>query len=308
LRNIPRVLICAPTSVRHKHLIDEWLTHLDSLDHANIDVCLVDTTPDSDEYFNYIRNKKVKGREIICWRRPWLPEKEYALQMLANVREDIRQYFVQNKGYDYLYWLDDDIFIPKWGIQRLLSYNKDLVGFYVHVYYKPIRRPCVFKSGEIILGKGLEYYTFKEIAWYKSFAKKFEANKLTNEEKSMIPFVIKDKWHPYLFPTYAVNLGCMMCSRKVSEAIPFRTHPTFLMGEDLWWYAECNDKKFTFWCDSKTRPVHKNTVWTPINDLDLRFKGKSGIYIMQGPENAEGVVFMEHNKEFSRGKNDKEKL
>lgn len=294
----PKVLICAPTSERHKHLIDDWLKHLDSLDYNNIDVCLVDTTPNKTDYFSYLKNKKVKGKEIILWRYDWDPKKEYALQMLANVREQMRQFFIEHKEYYSLFWLDDDIFIPKWGIQRLLSYNKDLVGFYVHVYYKPIRKPCVFKSGEIVLGKGLEYFTFAEIKEYKEFAKKFEENKLTKAEQNLIPFLIKDRWHPYLFQPYAVNLGCCMCSRKVTEEIPFRTHSTFLMGEDLWWFNECNDKKFQFWCDSKTRCKHLNTTWSDINKIDLRFRDKQGIYIAHGEDGkeVEGAVFLAHSK------------
>jgi len=304
----PRILICAPTSVRHKHLIDKWLKHLDSLDYPYFDVCLVDTSPDNSDYFNYIKDKKVKGRKILSWRYEWDYKKEYALQMLATVREQIRNFFVDNKNYDYIMWLDDDIFLPKWGLQKLLSYNKDLAGFYVHVYYKPKRRPCVFKSGEIIIGKGLEYFTFKEILAYKKFARKVEKDELTEEEKLLVPYLIKDKWHPYLFPTYAVGLGCCLCSRKVSEEVHFRSHPTFLMGEDLWWFAECNDKKFTFWCDSKTRCRHENTNWEGINKIDMRFKKKTGIYIVQGKdEPPKGAVFLEHHNEFKdlRKKNGK---
>lgn len=297
VNRIPRVLIASPTSKRHKHLIVDWLNHLDKLTYSAIDICLVDTTPESDSFFNFIRNKKVKKREIICWRRPWEPKKEYALQMLANVREDIRQYFIQHKEYDYLFWLDDDIFLPKNGVQRLLSAQKDLVGFYVHVYYKPHRRPCIFKSGEIVVGKGLEYFSFAEINAYKEFARKFKKNKLSHSEKLMVPFVIKDIWRPHLFQPYAVNLGCCMCSRKVSEIVPFRTHPTFLMGEDLWWFNECNDKNFKFWCDTSCRPEHKNTTWNDVNKMDLRYRRSNGIYIAMGPEKADGFAFVDRGQE-----------
>jgi len=305
---LPRVLIAAPTSERHKHLIDDWLKSLEDLDYANIRVCLVDTTvedpnftkAEENTYFSHIKEKKVKGHEIISWRRPWDPKQERAIQMLAYVREDIRKFFIEHKEFDYLFWLDDDVFIPKDSIQRLLSYRKDLVGFYVHVYYKPKRRPCVFKSGEIILGKGLEYYTFSEILRYKRFVKALKSNKLTHEEKLLVPFLIRDKWHPNLFQPYAVNLGCCMCSRKVSEVVPFRTHPSFVMGEDLWWFSECNDKGFQFWCDCEVRPIHKNTPWKDVNDVELRTKGKTGIVIAHGPENAEGLLVIDRGQESAK--------
>jgi len=147
---------------------------------------------------------------LILWRREWKPKEEYCLQMLANVRNDIRNYFLEHKEYTHLFFIDDDIFIPKDYIQRLLSYNKELVGPYVHVFPKPIRRPCILKSGEIVLGRGLEFFTFSEINKYKEFAKKFEKKKLTKEEERLIPFLIKDKWHPNLFQAYGVNMGVLL--------------------------------------------------------------------------------------------------
>ena len=290
----PKVLIACPHSSRHSKIINEWIKHLDSLTYPNFDICIVDNTLNKN-YFEKLGKIKSKHK-IITWKYNWEPKKEYALQMLANVREEIRKYFVEHKEYSNLFWLDDDIFIPKWGIQKLLSYNKDLVGFYVHVFPKPLRKPCILKSGEIIAGKGLEFFTFSEVNKYKEFAKKFEKKTLTKEEKNLIPFLIKDKWHPNLFQAYGVNIGCLMCSRKVMETIPFRTHPTFLMGEDLWFFGESNEKGFTFWADSYTRPRHENSSWNMINKIDNSFNRKFGIYLAYGSENATGAIFMERGK------------
>ncbi len=267
---IPRVLLACPSSIRHKEVCEKWIKHLNTLTYINFDVCIVDTTADTDEYFKLLKTKKVKGKEIITWRSGWDKNKRpFSVQMLADVRQEIQEYFLKN-NYDNLFWLDDDIFIPKNGIQKLLWYDKDCVGFYVHVYPKGKHIPCVFKSGEIIMGKGLEYFTFAEIKEYKKFADRFVKNKLKLNEQHLIPFLIKDKQKPYLFNTYAVNLGCLMVKHKVVEKVPFRTHEQFIMGEDLWWFAEANDKKFEFWCDSSCRPRHENTSWDPITKQEPR--------------------------------------
>jgi GT2 family glycosyltransferase len=291
---IPKVLIAAPTSNRHSHIIDKWIAHLNSFTYPNFDVCLVDNSLNSDTYFKKLQNSKIKDKSIITWQHKWNIKEKHPLQMLANVREEIRQYFIAHKEYEFLWWLDDDIFVPKNSIQRLVSYNKDHVGFYVPVFYKPNRVPCILKSGDVIVGKGLEYYSFKELRAYKEFADKFKSDKLTEKEKLLIPFIIKDKWHPNLFKTYGVNLGCLMVKRNVVEAVPFRTHPTFIWGEDCWYFAEANDKKFEFWCDVSVKVRHENTDWTIINKNSREL----GFFIAIGPvtDNLKGADIVIPNK------------
>jgi hypothetical protein len=144
------------------------------------------------------------------------------------------------------------------------------------------------------MGSGLEFYTFPEIDAYKDFVERmktpnlpFSENKLTEEEKLLIPFIIKDKYFPQLFKPYAVNLGCLMVKRKVIEAVPFRTHETFIIGEDIWWFNEANEKRFEFWCDSSHRCIHKNTEWETV--MNKCPKAKFDFSIAHGPVNAEGI-------------------
>lgn len=286
---IPRVLIGAPTSDRHGHLLDKWTKHLNELNYPNFDLCLVDTS-DNGKYTKRIKKIKIKDKDIITWRHKWDKKKApFAVNMLAHVREEIRQYFLDN-NYDYMFWLDDDIFIPENGIQKLLSYNKDCVGFYVHVYLKRMRRPCIFKSGEIIMGKGLDYYSFSEVRQYKKFVDKYKSNELSNSEKRLVPFLIKDPLRPYLFNPYAVNMGLLMVSREVMGDVPFRTHPNFIFGEDLWWFAEANEKKYSFWCDSSLRCKHENTSWD--NIVQQEPKKTPEFFIAMGSKNADKIEFV----------------
>lgn len=285
----PKVLIACPTSNRHKHVVDKWLKHLDSLDYPNFDVLLVDNSQDKKQYFKELKSKKVKGKKIITLHHEWDSKETHPLQMLAHVREKIRLYFLEN-DYDYIFWLDDDIFIPKNGIQRLLGSNKDCVGYYVHVFYKPNRVPCVMKSGEIIMGKGLEYYSFSEIDAYKSFVKKFKEDKLTTQEKHLIPFIIKDIHHPNLFKTYAVGIGCLMMKKEVMEKTKFQTHDSFIWGEDMWWFSDAEQKHIDIWCDTTVRAKHENTEW---DSVISKCKKQLGFYVAQGPINSDGVEIID---------------
>jgi len=285
----PRVLVATPVSERHKHLLDSWLDNLNNLTYSNFDVLLVDTTSDTDRYYNLLKTKKVKGKKIKVLRNKWNYKKHHVVQMLARAREKIRKYFL-DRNYKFLFSLDDDIFVPEWSIQRLVSYDKDCVGFYVHVYFKPNRKPCILKTGEIIMGKGLNYFSFAEINAYKKFVKKFREGTLTKEEKLLVPFLIKDVWHPQLAKVYGVNLGCLMIKRKVLEDVPFRTHPSFIYGEDLWFFAEANDKKYEFWVDTNVRAIHKNTEWRSL--MKKGPKLNTNFYIALGPANADKLFFV----------------
>lgn len=289
---IPKVLIACPTSDRHKNVCLKWLDYLNKLTYINFDVCLIDTT-ENDEYYEILKTKKVKDKPIIVLRHPWNKDKRpFSVQMLADARDEIRKYFLDN-NYDNLFWLDDDIFIPKNGIQKLLWYDKDCVGFHVHVYPKGMRKPCVFRSGDIVMGQGLDYYTFAEIKAYKNFVDEFKANKLDLNSKNLAVHMIKDFMKPYLFKCYAVNLGCLMVKRKVMEQTAFRTHPNFIMGEDLWWFAEANDKKFEFWCDSSCRPRHENTSWDGIVQQEPQKAPQ--FFLAMGPSNADKIEFIKRD-------------
>lgn len=293
---MPKILIAAPTSSRHSSMLDDWLAMLNRFTYPNFDLILIDTTTENEDYFNLLKTKKLHDKEFIVLRHEWNTKTEYAVQMLAHAREKGRQYFVDHKEYDFIFWLDTDIFLPENSLQRLISYNKDHVGFYVHIYNKKDHRPCILKSGEIIMGRGLDFYKFTEINAYKAFVRKFRKNKLTENEKALVPFIIKDIWKPQLFKTYGVNLGCLMIRRNAAEIVPFRTHPKFIYGEDLWLFAEANEKKLEFWCDTDVRGEHRNCSWSEVIKKEPKSEGKPGFYLAMGPAEADKVVFLQGGK------------
>lgn len=286
---LPKVLLACPTSQRHEHIIDEWLENINNF-HYPVDVLLVDTTPETDEYFKKLKTKTAQGRPINLIRFPW-DYSNHIVQHLAYAREKVREFFLAD-DYEFLMSLDDDVFMPIWGIERLMSYNKDCVGFYYHIYPEEQRVPLVMKSGEIIMGKGLEFYSFDEIEVYKNFIERLAKNQLSDNEKLFVSHIVKDKYFPQLMNPYAVGLGCLLIKRAVLEAVSFKTHETFIFGEDLWWFNEARDKRFDFWLDCRTRCVHKNTEWGSV--LSKGPQGKADFSIAIGPKYAEGIDIVKY--------------
>jgi len=230
-----KVLIAAPTSNRHDYVIDEWFECLKKQTFKDFDVLLINTKKD-DDYA-----KKLRGHGARVLENIWDPEKANILVHLANVREQYRKVAV-NEGYDYLFNLDTDILLPVDGVEELIGFDKDQVGFVVHVFPKTTYQPpCVFKHGRVMMNQdnpkrnGLGYYSWSWVSKYRGQLKR----------------------------VYGTGLGVLLVKRKVFLEVPFRTHPTFRFGEDLWYYAEADDKGFESWCYVKRVP-HLNANWDEI--------------------------------------------
>lgn len=235
--------MAAPTSDRHDYVIEEWLEALKKQTYKNFDILLVDTSEKND-FYKYLKNK---GLRVI--RNKWNPDKGNAMQHLANSREIYRKIAVK-ENYDYLFNLDTDTILPENGIEKLMSFDKDQVGYLVHVYPKAkwiYQPPCVFKEGGFNMNQkkdkdnGLQYYSWSWTYKYK--------NKLRR--------------------VYASALGVLLVKRKVFKEVPFRSHPTFIWGEDLWYYAEAHEKGFEAYCYVK-RITHKNTTWDDITNRETK--------------------------------------
>ena len=77
---------------------------------------------------------------------------------------------------------------------------------------------------------------------------------------------------------YASNISCCLVKKKVYSSVPFRTHPSFIFEDGMWYFAEADEKGFEFWCDTKTRCRHLNTHW----DIALKAKRQMQFQISLG--------------------------
>lgn len=229
-----RVLVASPYSDRHSYVINEWLSNTHAFTFPSFDILIVDNSEKEDSY-EWL--KKRDSKKLTVLRHHW-DKRFHVMQMLAHVREKIRQYFLAG-DYTHLFFCDVDIICPSEIIERLMKSDKDQIGPPVSVFYAPNTKPCVLKDTKIYLdGKDSDsrnFYSWKEV---------------------------EDISQP--FRAYGVGIGCLLIKRKVLEEVPFRTHPHFVQGEDIWYFNECNEKGFEFWCDPRITVLHKNAVW---NDL-----------------------------------------
>lgn len=255
-----KVLICTPISKRHDYCIDRFLDRVRNMTHP-VHLLLYDNTLDNGEYFQKLKDKTPESW-ITVKRHTWNPKKWNAVQMLADVKEKMRKYFLFGR-YDYYWDLAVDMFPPKNMIERYISHDKDGVGAVVHMYTGRRTKPAIFPwrgnvedSGHIIVGRGIDYMSWKEL-----------------------------KRQDGLIRVYGV--GAPFMKRKVLKVVPWRTHPILIYGEDLWFFTEANDKGFEFWCDTDIRIKHENIAWT-----DVPHHRTTEIEIAMGPINAEGFEYV----------------
>ena len=262
MRTDKKVLIAAPTSERHDYVFEEWLEAINNQSYKNFDVLVVYTGTD-DKYARYLQSKG-----IIVLFDAWDSSKNVIVQHLAHSREMYRLYAVEN-NYDYIFHVDTDTILPVNAIEELMAFNVDQVGYVVQVYPKEqYQPPCVFSSGEINMNQGdkngLNYYSWSWVYKYKGQLRK----------------------------VYASALGVLLVKRRVFENVHFRTHPTFINGEDLWYYAEADEKGYEAYCYVKRIP-HKNCSW---NNVCAQEKGKAmKMFIAHGPEDAKEAVMVNAN-------------
>jgi len=253
-----KVLIATPTSRRHEYCIDEFLDRVRNLTHP-FHLYIVDTTLDKGEYFKSLKNK-IDPETMTVKRYLWNPEQQNAVQMLADVKAKMRKYFLLN-NYSHYFDIASDFMLPPDIIERLIRHDKDCVGCVTHMYHGDFKTPAIWKwrgkedSGFIDMKTGLDIYN-----WYE----------------------VKDIHG--LQRVYACAVA--LYKRRVMGCCQFRTHPTFIFGEDLWWFTETNDKGFEWWCDFDIRIEHTNTDWLSVPEIK-----KTGILLAVGPVNARGIVW-----------------
>lgn len=277
MKEYPRVLCGAPTSIRHAYCVDEWLEGIRGLDYPKdkIEVVVVDNTPfDADANEEFYAHLKNLGLRVV--RYPW-NRKGAVTQMLATCREVYRQiaYF---EHFDYIFHLDTDTIVGKDSLKTLLSRDKDQIGVPVHVFPKKVGKkfnyqpPCVFKQ----LGfgkKGLFYYSWHELKKIKE--------RLRKGHKRLI------------YKVAGAPLGCLLVKRKVFERVPFSSAADLLLGEDVWYHNNASEKGFEFWIDFSVKVKHKNTNWQSVKSKDSR---NQRLWVGFGREDAKNIVVNDYVK------------
>lgn len=214
-----KVLIGVVTYGKHRFCLDEFLECLDKQT-MKADVLFVVNNGES-AYASLIRSKKFNAVED---PKP----ASTRIDKILNGRNYLRDYALKN-NYDYLLFVDSDIMLPPNAVEILVAPGIDvLTGVYLNVFEmdgKKVIAPVLFKD----LGDG-----------------NCQLYKLDAVES------------PKVMDIGAAGLGCTLISRKVLEAVDFRTFSNSATGgEDMAFYVDARKKGFRTVATSFVKCVHR---------------------------------------------------
>ena len=191
-RTAPRIFVGSITDERKKPIRETFVNSINALTYPH-DFKLIDTTD--------------------WWDIPT------DIETIVAGRNKLIEIFL-NGNYDYFLSVDSDVIIPEDSIERLMSYDKDIVSFKVHFMKNGQEVPAAFKER---FEQGVKIYNWQEL----------------------------DK---PLMKVWGASLAIALIKRKVLEQIKFSC-PIVERGEDYWFMRDCEDK-FEWWLDTTVRVQH----------------------------------------------------
>ena len=225
----PKVLVGCPTAEMYKYCINEYINAVKSLSYSNYDILLVDNSK-TDSYFKLLKSK---GIEVI--RDSYLDDVRERIVHSRNLLRDI----AIERGYDYLFSLEQDVIPPKDAIEKLLRHNKRIVS---GIYYKMAR--VIIKNKE---------------------------NETIGERKDIVPMLYKyvpgipdrmrsctaeDARESRFFEVRMCGMGCLLVHMGILEKINFRYEKESKGFDDTWFCKDAIDKGFRIYTDTEVKCKH----------------------------------------------------
>ena len=213
----PKVLIGCVTYHKHKYCIEPFLKAIKEVDYDNYDLVIVDNSEDEDNYFNFLKNKKINTIKDNI--------KGIGRVKIASGREILRK---KANDYDYFLLLDQDVIIPKNIIKELISNKKDVIS---SLYFSRVQKNNIIKTIPIA-------YIDTDIPG--------KVTHLSNKE------AIKDQ----IIKIRACGGGCLFLNKKAISQLDFKIPLDTKCGEDIFFCIEAYKKGFEIYLNTKVKCKH----------------------------------------------------
>lgn len=208
-----RILIGCPTSNHKYYALKQYIGAIKTLTYNNCGVLLVDNSK-TNAYYNLIKKDMpvIKGKYF-----------ESARERIVESRNILREKTLKG-DYDYFLSLEQDVIPPRNIIERLMSYNKNIVtGVYFGYDNENNLLPLLYAK---VKGDEVRNLTFDEVK------------------------------EPKLIEVDACGLGCVLISRKVLKKVKFRFDPNSPAFDDIWFSVDATKAGFKIYCDTSVKCKH----------------------------------------------------
>lgn len=230
-----KVLVCTPHNVVKNYCFDEWLARVTNLTYPNYDILIADNSPDN-------KNKKriVKmGINAIYIK----PKRKVNQKYIAESQEALRVHALLHK-YDFILFIESDIFPPHDIIERLLAHRKKVV------------------SASYFINFGEESHLMLQNIEKDGGAVKHTMNIDSGYDINIVDGEVHE--------VYACGLGCTLIHKSVLEQIRFRWEEGAPSHADTIFAADLKQLKIKQYLDTSIICEHKNSSWATITDRALK--------------------------------------
>lgn len=234
--NLPKILICCPTSKAKNYCFDAWIENLMRINYLgewNIRVFdnsrdnLLNTTWMNKQFQNKFgkNNHKFKALFVPTYS-------SFTIERMKDSCEELRAYAIM-KHYDFVLSVESDIFPNEDIIQELLFHQKQVVG-------------AIYDRDEGV-------------------SRKLTLQRLIKEAPDKISSINFDAGEEIVFcngtlkKVSSVGLGCVMINIDVLKKIPFRWEPNNTLHPDALWSYDCYKHGIDIWADTNQTARHENT-------------------------------------------------
>lgn len=230
----PRVLLAAPTSIHKDYCVHEWATLIKNLSYDNYEIYIVDNSPEQRTIWSELGIKN-----------DWIsPKGKTSQQFITESQALIRHYFLNNE-FDYLFFLESDLFPPIHILDYLVALNKPVAGC-PYFIYKGDETILMNQEINTLIGSGLT------------------RNYSIDESYNFFDGTLKR--------AFAIGFGCVLIKRDVLELIEFKFKDSknivndtdSFSHADSFFYADCFMKNVPVYLDTSIVIEHRNQDWKKI--------------------------------------------
>jgi len=209
----PKVLVGCPTSFHKEYALQQYAEAVKNLDYDNFDILLVDNSKE-DKYRDQIRKQNLP---VI--RGPYF---EGARDRIVASRNILRQRAIE-KGYDYLFSLEQDVIPKKDALKKLIETKKKVVT-------------AIYVVSEII--------NSKRALVPQAFVKTGEEKELPD----MRPLTLEEIDTGKVMNIISCGLGCVLIHKDILKKIRFRYEKSTF--DDRWFCIDLFKKKIPIYADT----------------------------------------------------------
>lgn len=255
----------APIYHAKDYCLEKYIRHVEAFTYTNYDHIMVDNSSDEHDWF-------FKKLQFLLGDKAFKVERgSSSRSAINNAMNFARNYFIKHK-YDYMLVVESDLFPEPDTIDRLLGFNKAIVGGF-YLLGHAADDPLYYKAVELARARMINKATYQEVVkgLQPRRACVFELDRKPNGQLGTKNIGIDrtlDYFQKGLLKVHGVGLGCTLVRRDIIVRFPFWTDSRFTnKHHDVYFYLDLHNAGIPVFLDSDRLIEHQPSRWESVGDM-----------------------------------------